>query len=402
MIHFLFISSASLLLLLLYYQFFLEHEKMNRFKRWLLWGFVLFSLALPFFNFTIAAAFAPLEMPVVLLEQFVVPSSVPTNNIDLVGMLWVVYLVIAAFLFVRFMHNLLQIQKCIRSSENHLDGKNRIVLLDEPCEPHTFLKNIFVNKTAFYNNQIPSEILAHERVHAQQLHSVDVIVIELLKIVFWFNPLFYAYKNAMQRNHEFLADENVLKNTADVAGYQTQLLAYSKLQNSFQLTSNINYSLNKKRFIMMTQTTSNATMMFKKCQLMLIAGLLFLTASTKTFSQTTDKNVSSKTEIEVIKTESLKSKPDFRGGMAAFYQYFMTNFNMPSDSKLDGKIIVSFVVKSDGSLSDIVVKQNSLPKVNGELIRVLQNSPKWIPGRDRDNVPVNVQYLLPISIVSSK
>lgn len=136
MIHFLFISSASLLLLLLYYQFFLEHEKMNRFKRWLLWGFVLFSLALPFFNFTIAAAFAPLEMPVVLLEQFVVPSSVPTNNIDLVGMLWVVYLVIAAFLFVRFMHNLLQIQKCIRSSENHLDGKNRIVLLDEIGRAH--------------------------------------------------------------------------------------------------------------------------------------------------------------------------------------------------------------------------------------------------------------------------
>ncbi|HBY69604.1 MAG TPA: peptidase M56, partial [Flavobacteriaceae bacterium] len=76
-------------------------------------------------------------------------------------------------------------------------------------------------------NEIPEEVLLHEHAHAKQMHSVDILFIELLHVLFWFNPLFIFLKRSMKLNHEFLADRAVLKQGAETSVYQKLLLAYS-------------------------------------------------------------------------------------------------------------------------------------------------------------------------------
>ena len=86
------------------------------------------------------------------------------------------------------------------------------ILLQKHIIPHTLLKYIFVNKTDFESQKIPKEVLLHEQTHAIQRHSSDLLFVEVLQIIFWFNPLLYFIKKSIKLNHEFLADQAVLYN----------------------------------------------------------------------------------------------------------------------------------------------------------------------------------------------
>ena len=94
---------------------------------------------------------------------------------------------------------------------------------------------------------------------------------------------------------------------------------------------------------------------------------------------------------------AVETKPDFKGGIKEFYTYVSKNFKVPNANKLSGKVIVSFVVEKDGSLTDIKVIRDIGYGTGEEAIRVLKNSPTWIPGY-QSGKPVRVMYTLPIVI----
>ena len=104
----------------------------------------------------------------------------------------------------------------------------------------------------------------HELVHVTQKHTLDILFIEFLKAIFWFNPLFIFYKKAIQLNHEFLADEEIVKTYNNVPFYQNLLLQKSSEQQTIYLASNLNYLVTKKRLIMMTKRTSQKIVLLKK------------------------------------------------------------------------------------------------------------------------------------------
>ena len=258
---------------------------------------------------------------------------------------------------------------------------------------------IFLNKTDFESQNIPNEILQHEKTHAKQWHSIDIIAIEIIKIIFWFNPIFYAYKKAMQRNHEFLADEKVIFETNNIATYQTQLLVYAKSTQNYILTSNINYSLTKKRFIMMTKTVSHQEIFMKQFGFLMLFLSLTLIFNTKLAAQENTKNASKTNDSEIL--TKVDVKPEYPGGIQAFYQYFMKNIKIQENSKANGKLQMSFIVEKDGSLTDIIVVKDENTNLGDAATVVLQKSPNWIPGMQKGKV-VRVQYNLPIKITTSK
>jgi len=140
--------------------------------------------------------------------------------------------------------------------------------------PHTFFNYIFFNKNRFESDEIPKEVVLHETTHANEKHSFDILLIEILCIVFWFNPLLYFLRHSVKLNHEFLADRSVLKQGANTTQYQKTLLAYSSNAASPQLANAINYSFIKKRFkVMQTHTSKKGA---------LIRGLLMIPILTLT------------------------------------------------------------------------------------------------------------------------
>ena len=100
-----------------------------------------------------------------------------------------------------------------------------------------------------------------------------------------------------------------------------------------------------------------------------------------------------------VSMSGIEVKPEFPGGINAFYKYVAKNFRTPDVAGLKGKIFVTFVIDKEGNVVDIKVIRDLGHGTAEEAVRVLQNSPKWIPGQQNGET-VRVQYSLPISIQS--
>lgn len=90
-------------------------------------------------------------------------------------------------------------------------------------------------------------------------------------------------------------------------------------------------------------------------------------------------------------------KPNYPGGIAAFYTYVTGNYKLPSQPGLNGNVFVTFVIEKDGSIVDVRILRDLGFGTGEEAVRVLQNSPKWIPG-EQNGKKVRVQYSLPIKV----
>jgi len=161
------------------------------------------------------------------------------------------------------------------SSVRYFDAK--FVLTEDKLVPYSFLKYVFIHNEDFAGGKIESEILSHELTHVKQKHSIDILFIELLLIFAWINPLLFLYRKAIQLNHEFLADEYVVKKFNDAKTYQLLLLDKSLQPNRLWLSSQFNYLLTKKRIVMMSKQASLKAAILKEIALIpIIVAAVFL------------------------------------------------------------------------------------------------------------------------------
>ena len=111
------------------------------------------------------------------------------------------------------------------------------------------------------------EIMIHELVHIRQKHWFDLLLVELLCMMQWFNPLVWMYVRFIRQNHEYLADEVALQQTSDPAVYKAVLLNQIVGAPVVSLTNSFNYSPNKKRFNMMKNIITSP---YRKMKVLLI------------------------------------------------------------------------------------------------------------------------------------
>lgn len=451
MIDFIIKSSLSLLTLLVFYHLILEREKMHRFNRFYLLFSLVISLVLPFVTFEMGES-VPVQSvkPIVLPEissVFILPEK-KTSYLPMI--FWGLYSLITLVLLVRFVKNVRTMLVKAKANKSLVYKNARLVLLKEKTLPHTFLNVIFINENDYADKKIEEELFAHELIHVTQKHTLDILWIEFLKVVFWFNPLFSFYKKAIQLNHEFLADQGVVSTYKNVPFYQTLLLQKGSETQTIYLASNLNYLVTKKRLIMMTKETSGALLFAKKIAVVpVFAGLIFFLCSETVAKETkaasvfqqmnkevtpgADKTItaaaseengkgftpvsqeSSEKKYSEDKTETVQESktenepdevivqeaknPDFPGGMREFMKYFATNFKYPENLKITEplRLVASFNVTKEGIVTGIKVLKGYSKEVDEEIIRVLKASPKWIPG-EKDGKKIDSEMTLPIQV----
>ena len=218
----------------------------------------------------------------------------------------ILYGIITAFWLLRFSRNLYLVLHRISSHSWVRQEGARLILLRENYVPHTFCKAIFLNEKAWREGAIDKEILTHELAHARQLHTLDILALEVLRIFFWFNPLLLLYKRAIQLNHEFLADEAVIKIYHNPKQYQHLLFQLVSLTNPSSLSSPLNYNITKKRLIMITQDTPKNGWVKKMATIPLLMGVIII-FSTSTHAQKTGSVAY--TDRMVMGTENLGANP---------------------------------------------------------------------------------------------
>ncbi|MGB5819016.1 MAG: M56 family metallopeptidase [Saonia sp.] len=303
-------SSACMVILLLFYKLLLERENMHVFKRFYLLGALVASLIIPNLVFleyiepmVTSHAVTPLPAEVTPNAQTLSPRDMDTINFPL--MLWSWYLLGLFGFGIRFLSNLGQIIKRVKNNPKLKTNFTTKVLLQEKIAPHTFLHYIFLNQYKFESNAVPKEVLLHEETHARQHHSFDMLFIEILKVVLWFNPFLYFYRKAIKLNHEFLADRAVLKRGVTTANYQNTLLSYlspdSPKNYQPMLANAINYSSIKKRFtVMKTQTSKKSILIRSTLVFPLLALTLYGFSERKLIQKTGADQVQEKVSLNMI------------------------------------------------------------------------------------------------------
>ncbi|MDO5968562.1 M56 family metallopeptidase [Flavivirga aquimarina] len=277
-------SSTCLAVFMLFYKLCLEKTSAHTFKRFYLIASTLISIAIPFITFTEYIEAEPVNFALGIESQNysnleITDITEPKNYLP--AILWSIYALGAILFSIRFFKNLHQLFKKIKDNPKYKNQYFINVLITDLITPHTFFNYIFLNKTKFENNLIPNEVLFHEQTHAKQMHALDLLFIEVLQILFWFNPLLYFIKKDIKLNHEFLADQAVIKHGIDSSIYQKTLLAFSspdsyREASDSSLVNAINYSSIKKRFtVMKTKTSKTALWLRSLIILPLLAILIY-------------------------------------------------------------------------------------------------------------------------------
>mgnify|MGYP000686987847 CR=1 FL=1 len=340
-------SAACLALFFAFYKLVLENTSIHTFKRFYLYGSLLASFLIPLISFTTYAEFSPVIAVASEDAPQIIFTQVEQTTNYWAYILWTIYGLGVLFCSVKFFRNLFSLIQQIQKNPKYRNSSFIQVLLKETVIPHTFFSYIFLNKRQFEDNEIPSEVLLHEQAHAIQKHSLDILFVEFLQIIFWFNPLFYFIKRSIKLNHEFLADRAVLNAGAETSAYQKILLAFSSHASTPALAHSINYSSIKKRFTVMNTHTS-------KRSIWLRSFLIFPLLSLLIFGFSTREVVKKEIQSEIIQQKATEAE-------LAEYNKLAKKYNAVDIEK-------RIIKKKDlESLESIYRKMTDAQKANAEL-----------------------------------
>lgn len=214
------------------------------------------------------------------------------------------YWLVAALLALRFLVQLAGIVRLARRCPTQKIDGTTVHLLPRAEGPFSFFRWIFVCPDAHTGDEL-HEILTHERTHARQWHSIDVLTGELACIICWFNPFAWLMKREIRTNLEYMADEKVLETGHDSRTYQYHLLGLSHHKAAATIYNSFNVLPLKKRIIMMNKRRTRAIGRTKYLMFLPLAALLMIVSNIEAVARATQKITT-----EVIEAVTPAETPD--------------------------------------------------------------------------------------------
>ncbi|MEO5603004.1 MAG: M56 family metallopeptidase [Cyclobacteriaceae bacterium] len=274
-------ANLGLLLFLAFYKLLLHRETNFRLLRILLLIGILASLLFPLIHIQNNQGSSPLSISQVIPSYWlpeVVIGSGTTKEINTATFnFWkyttLIYYtgLISGCLIIVF--QLSQLFRIIFRSTTYRLRRLHIAESTENKPTFSFFHFIFIGQADQLSSTEKQQIIQHESVHARQLHSFDILLVNILKIFFWFNPFITTYKKIIIQLHEFEADARAVENS-DVNKY-CSLLARVALQSAdFTLANHFNNSLTIKRIEMM-RTLKAKIKQWKLVTVIMVVPLIF-------------------------------------------------------------------------------------------------------------------------------
>lgn len=494
-------ANFSLALFLGAYSLVLRGETDFKLQRLFLLSGILISLTFPlvhiqFYN-TVLPSIGRLMPPYLLPEVTIESSSIAADDSESVnvnsGWMYIGVLYAAGMLFflVRFLMRFTNMVVFLKKSRPLIDGRLKIVESDDSSPTFSFFNVIVLGDSKSLSAEEKQKVIHHEAIHVKEYHSLDILLVNLLGVFFWFNPLLNIYKKIFVQLHEFEADARAVENR-DVNEY-CNLLAKVALESAgFKLANHFNNSLTLKR-IQMMKTIKRKVRPWKLAIMASVIPLTFalvacqdqLADEVKEIAQSstialevpqevldqynilskinpdkkfllmeTDEDLKPKLHemkkklddldqsqiahitlitptvpegetprtfaiveyTDMVSEISDQSKLDDdvytmveetaspRGGWGVFYEHVGRKMMYPAQARrmgIEGKVFIEFVVQTDGSLTDVKVKNGIGAGCDEEAVNVVKTSPLWEPGRNK-GVAVKQRLVLPIAFKLSK
>ncbi|TLP80473.1 M56 family metallopeptidase [Maribacter sp. ACAM166] len=322
-----YLLKSSFLLFLFFgcYQLFLRKETLFYFNRLFLLGGLVLSATLPLLYSTKTIA-----IPVVQLQQTTQAATTITNEgVNMLMTPYALYIILytigAIILFIKLFKQGAQLKRVINKGQRLKLHANVHIQTKDKIQPFSFFNTIVYNPQNHTKNELVA-ILAHEEVHASQLHSFDILLMEVFLALQWFNPIVWLYRIAIKQNLEFLADTENHQIKRNKKAYHYVLLRQAVRNHHISIVNPFFNSFIKKRIVMINQHQSHKSKALKSLILVPLLAFFLLSFNVKKVYRvtTTEQSIDTATTIELlidknttdqqllkIKTDLVKENFDF-------------------------------------------------------------------------------------------
>lgn len=288
----LYLLKACLLLTVFYiaYYFLLRKETFYNGNRWFLLTGLVASLLLPLAFITKTVWIEPQNIvydnnvnPITYVTATPLPDPVDTS-VDWITVGLYIYGVIVLTLIARLCFNMVSLFSLFRNKKTQT--VESVVIIDTPDNqaPFSFFNFIVIN-SSLYSREELENIIHHEMVHSKQKHTFDVLIAHIFCILFWYHPIVWLYKKAIQHNLEFIADSLAVQATNNPVIYQKALVKVIACQNKLSITNHFNQSLIKKRIVMLNRNQSKKRNAIKYFLIIPLLFAFFIAFQVKTIAQ---------------------------------------------------------------------------------------------------------------------
>ena len=425
-------SAFVLFLLYVPYTLLLHRDSFFRLNRFVLLGVLLLSLVLPLCNVSwlsmdrqpvVHAAqmqMVEIGIPVNVLPQYEVmeEASSASSSFTLFGLLTLIYIIgMAVVLLLRLWQmGSLRLQLWRGSLWRHSEDGITVYCHADSVAPFSWMNSIVISEEDYAESG--REIILHETGHIRFRHSWDVLLLTLVQMVQWWNPLAYMAGISLRDVHEYEADDYVLRQGVSATAYQMLLLKKAVGYGSYTFANNFNHSLTKKRITMMRKSKSNPWMRSKALYVIPVAALALSAFATPEIVSPIEGMVSEPESkgMEIPRTDQtvpvekqmvdendsiynvVSENAEFPGGNMAASNWISKNMTYPEECRkqgIEGRVVIKFVVNKDGSIVDAEAVKSPHPALAEEGLRVVKSMPKWKPAKEGGKV-VRSRFNIPI------
>ena len=251
--------AIALLVFYLFYRFLFKKETFHRFNRMVLVGTAVLSFLLPLCIITI-------HKPIEVDSQAIVLSELPVDGMAAVAETsapwWMVALSLSilfwagvAFVLVRVLVSILSIIKIVRTGEQVLEEDGcKVIVTERDIDPFSWMKYIVLSRKDWEGDH--AAILAHEKAHIILKHSREILLVDILSLLQWFNPAIWMLRADLQELHEYEADDAVLRAGTNIKEYQYLLIRKAVGKSGYSVANSFNHSILKNRITMMSKSKS--------------------------------------------------------------------------------------------------------------------------------------------------
>jgi TonB family protein len=275
-------ANLSLALFLAAYVLILQNETDFRLQRIFLLAGIFISLVFPLLHLRFNGPSLPSLsqiMPSYLLPEIIIsangentseaPSAIVKSGWFYIQLLYVAGL---TFFLIRFFVRFMDLIRLLTKAKPANSGKLKIIETTDTVPIFSFFNFIVVGQAHALSLEEKQKVIQHEATHVNQLHSLDILLINILSIFFWFNPLLKNYKKIFVQLHEFEADARAVEDR-DVNEYCSLLAKVALESAGFKLANHFNNSLTLKRIQMMKTIKRK----IRPWKMLMIAGVIPIT-----------------------------------------------------------------------------------------------------------------------------
>lgn len=380
-------ANIGLVLFYLAYQLGLKRNRHYNYLRVFLLSSLLLALIMPLFsNFSKGSTTViEFDLQEVLIYQLD-GNVIGVNEYSIASLLTITYLVGVALASALFLYRLIGVIGIVTVGEKFLRNGYTLIRSKRDVAVFSFFKFLVVGNSS---PEPEREIILHEKAHINQRHTLDILLVELLKIVFWFNPVVYLYRNALNELHEYLADKAVLDQTEQPTEYINLILGKALGVEPHVLTNtffNANALTKRIKAIHAGAGKVASFAWYNWLIIIAVGGIALQTSLALAAPNWVSKSKDVYTQVDIM--------PQYPGGFNELISFMNTRIKYPQqllESNTQGTVYVKFIVNENGSIDKIKLLKGVHPQLDDVAISAVASMPNWTPGKqDGRNVPVSL------------